>query len=423
MFGASKPNQNKPEGSNPNVSAYSQYRLPPSAAPTKMENIMQYTQATLPPTAEAKGDENVAAGGRGFGRFKGSLVPISTIMGKIPQLNDPQVGTAFGVPLNQQNNGTTVRPAATALLTIDSEDRFPTQYNRRNLLTSTLTTSTLKYNWNPYDYQIIKNEALMNGFFTRVGVTEIVFPTAALPNINPKTDTINVVYQPNDSLLSATAAFRLTDGFYTPNRLASTMTSAVRSLYPGLSSFQMQYGVGNVPNFAYTTSNTIPILFAPNPENIPAYPYSAQTRQLYDLLGMTYQNNSVFTSSVTFTSITNCQDSRYYDVVCSQLTLNQAVKDSSSQQIVRDSLCRIYIADGNPQNTVQPSDPAYTPPGTAPTTIYRNFTLPKQIQWLPNQSIQGNITIQVYDDDGNLLVPVKPGYGLDWSMTLQASEN
>jgi len=359
---------------------------------------------TTPADAGPKGDENISR----------------SVKGNLPALINPVTGTTIGVPYNQQNIGVTQRPSATALLTIDSEDRFPTQYNRRNALTSTLTT---QYNWNPYDFQIVKNEALMNGFFTRVGVSEIVFPTAALPNINPKTDTINVTYQTGGSPAVSTSAFKLTNGFYTPSVLASTITSAVRSLYPGLSSFQMQYGVGNVPNFAYTTNSTLAVLFAPNPENTQAYPYSANTRQLYDLLGMTYYPNSQLASTTTFTAITNCQDSRFYDVVCSQLTLNQAVKDSSSQQVVRDSLCRIYIADGNSQNTVQPADPDYTPPGTAPTTVYRNFTKPKEIQWLPNQSIPGNITIQVYDDDGNIVAPTSPGYGLDWSMTLLASEN
>lgn len=337
--------------------------------------------------------------------------------GNMPALINPVTGTTIGVPYNQQNIGQTIRPSATALLTIDSEDRFQTQYGRRNAVS---TIGNL-YNWNPYNFQIVKNEALMNGFFTRVGVTEVVFPTAALPNINPKTDTINIIY--NVGAGNTDAAILLTNGFYTPYVLASTITSAVRSLDAGLVNFTMVYGAGNIPCFQYATNNTTTIGFAPNPENIPAYPYTAQTRQLFDLLGMTYNPNTLLRSVQTATSITNCQDSRFYDICSSQLTLNQSVKDSSSQQIVRDSLCRIYIADANAQNTIQPSDQAYTPPGTAPTTIYRNFTVPKQIQWVPNQSIPGNIVIQVYDENGTLLVPVSPGYGLDWSMTLMCSEN
>ncbi len=351
--------------------------------------------------AAPKGDENVS----------------KSMFANLPALINPVTGTTVGVPYNQQNIGQTIRPSATALLTIDSEDRFKTVFGRRNAV----STIGKLYNWNPYDFQIVKSEALMNGFITRLGVSEIVFPTAALPNINPKTDTINIIYNAGSG--NQEVALKLTNGFYTPYVLASTMTSAVRSLATPLAAFTMVYGVGNIPCFQYKTNTTTTIAFFPNPGNIPAYPYSENTRQLYDVLGMTYSQNSQLTAAQTATSITNCQDSRYYDVICSQLTLNQSLKDASSQQIVRDSLCRIYIADTNAQNTVQCIDQAYTPPGTAPTTIYRNFTVPKQIQWIPNQSIPGNITIQVYDDNGNLLIPVVPGYGLDWSMTLLASEN
>lgn len=343
---------------------------------------------------------------------------IKSSSDELPMLVNPVTGINFAVAQNQQNIGSTVRPSATALLTIDSEDRFATQFSRRNA-----TPTNLIYNWNPYDFQIIKNEALMNGFFTRLAVSEIVFPTAALPNINPKTDTINVLYTPNNVPPVIPIGIKLTDGFYTPARLASVIQAAVRAINVSLNAFTMTYGDLNIPAFRYSTNNTTTIAFAPNPENTIAYPYSAQTRQLFDILGMTYNTNTTQTAALTSTSITNCVDSRYYDIVCSQLTNNQCVKDSSSQKIVRDSLCRIYIADINAQNTIQPSDALYAPIGTAPTTIYRNFTTPKQIQWSPDQSVPGNIRIQVYDDDGNLLIPQNPGYGLDWSMTLQVSEN
>ena len=64
-------------------------------------------------------------------------------------------------------------------------------------------------------------------------------------------------------------------------------------------------------------------------------------------------------------------------------------------------------------------------------TIYRNFTTPKQIQWIPNQPIPGYLRFQVYDDAGALLsestglsYDLDSQYGnLDWSMTLQVSEN
>jgi len=365
---------------------------------------------TTPADTAPKGDENISRG----------------VKGNLPALVNPITGTTIGVPYNQQNIGVTQRPSATALLTIDSEDRFQTYTDKRAVMDSR------GYNWNPYDFQIVKNEALMNGFFTRVGVSEIVFPTAPLPNINETTNTIQVAWSPLLSTISYVSTILLPGGFYNPAALANTLQSTVRQVDINLSSFSMAYGVQNRCQFQYATNNGTEVGFQPmvynsitpnpNPTGYIGYPYPPTTKQLFDLAGMTLRNNTL-TSNVQTTSVTDCVGNRYYDIVSAQLTLNQSVKDSSSQPVVRDALCRLYIAGPNSQTTVQPSDPAYTPIGTAPTTIYRNFTQPKQIQWIPNQSIQGNITIQVYDENGNLVVPGIAPEAINWSMTLLASEN
>jgi hypothetical protein len=216
-------------------------------------------------------------------------------------------------------------------------------------------------------------------------------------------------------------------GFYNPAALASTLQATVRTVDTNLSAFTMNYGVQNRAQFQYATNNGTEVAFQPlNYNNNGAftypYPYPPTTKQLFDLAGMTARNNELV-SSIQTTSVTDCVGTRYYDIVSAQLTLNQSVKDSSSQQVVRDALCRLYIAGPNAQTTIQPSDPTYTPIGTAPTTIYRNYTVPKQIQWIPNQSIPGNVTFQVYDEDGNLVVPNPAPEAINWSMTLLASEN
>jgi hypothetical protein len=98
-------------------------------------------------------------------------------------------------------------------------------------------------------------------------------------------------------------------------------------------------------------------------------------------------------------------------------------------------LCRIYLGagSGDSQSTVEPSDPTFCPPGCAPMVIYRNFTMPKQIQWIPNQNIPGFLQFQVYDDAGDLLdnslfnSSIVSALGFpyqlaDWSMTMLVSE-
>jgi hypothetical protein len=100
-------------------------------------------------------------------------------------------------------------------------------------------------------------------------------------------------------------------------------------------------------------------------------------------------------------------------------------------------LARVYLGDGNIPGNVNVSSviPALTfcPPGCAPFTIYKNYTMPKQIQWIPNQPIPGYLVFQLFDDSGAPLTEILdtpvPGFNndqsayLDWSMTMLVSEN
>jgi hypothetical protein len=192
----------------------------------------------------------------------------------------------------------------------------------------------------------------------------------------------------------------------------------------------MTYGssivsLGNFPSFSYATGDiNTDIAFSPLPYNTSAYPYPSTTKQLFDLLGFGYINEIpapfAFPNKLTF-----CQAFRYVDIVCPQLTYNQALKDTMSQNVARDSLCRIYLGDANLPGNVDCSTAQFCPPGCAPFTIYRNFTSPKQIQWLGNQPIPGKLEFQVYDDTGALLSEIvgTDGEYLDWSMSLLVSEN
>lgn len=335
---------------------------------------------------------------------------------------------------NARQESMTIRPSSTALLTIDSEDRYKNYTEARAKPTS------------PYNFTISKNESLMNGFFTRLAVTEVNFPWT-IPNINDKTNKIIVNWvTPSTPMPGGTAVIELPNDFYKPLRLASYLETTIQSLSPDLSGFQMTYGapafVSNLPSnsplFYYTTGNNVVpedyvISFEPLPYNSSQYPYPPQTKQLFDLLGFNDQNMAEnFSSSGTFTY---CQAIRYIDIVCNQLTSVASVKDQTSQTISRDMLCRVYLGDGG--GTGQSTTPAdasdFSPTGCAPTTIYRAFPHPKQIAWIPNQPISGFLQFQVYDDAGDLLSnSVVKSQGINgealfestnWSMTLLVSEN
>lgn len=322
---------------------------------------------------------------------------------------------------NARSPTITVRPASTALLTIDSEDRYK-DYDDSNLNPSS-----------PYNFTIRKNENLMAGFFTRLAVTEVNFPWT-IPNINTRTYQIEVSYDISGAFTAFTPLL-ITPGFYKPIQLAQELQRKIRLLDPGLSAFTMVYGntsvgfPGPIPTFTYNTNvpgNTIG--FSPLPYNTSDYPYPPTSKQLFNVLGFTDANSNLLQSSGG--KETYCQSIRYIDIVCNQLTSVSALKDQTSQTIVRDMLCRVYLGDGNGtgQSTVSADASGvngitFCPPGCEPLTIYRNFTNPKQIQWIPNQNIGGFLQFQIYDDTGVILSDTMDNGGIDWSMTILVSEN
>jgi hypothetical protein len=337
---------------------------------------------------------------------------------------------------NARQAAQTIRPSSTALLTIDSEDRYKNYTEARTKATS------------PYSFSITKNESLMPGFMTRIGVSEVVFPWA-IPNINPKTHTINLEGSWNVGVDISSTIISIDEGFYRPGQLATIFETAVQNWLTQIgygTTISVGYGVNDFPVFTVDASDASGasgsldlLVFTPLVANTPDYPYPDTNKQLFDLLGFGGSGGNVtITPDVTYTGgVTFCQAIRYIDIVCNQLTNSQAQKDQTSQTVARDMLCRLYIGDagGSGQSTISPQDDLFCPPGCAPFVIYRNFTMPKQIQWIPNQNIPGFLQFKVYDDAGaslNESVTVTPNEGFgynadsfnssDWSMTMLVSE-
>lgn len=316
----------------------------------------------------------------------------------------------------------TQRPTATAILAIDSEDRFRDYIDERRAL----PPGTI--NRSPYDFTIQKDEPLLNGAFTRIGVNEIVFPWL-VPNINRKTNQIRVSSL-NGGVPDA-RTITLTEAFYTPADLAAALQLAIRAI-PGMGAFTLTYGVNlanqALPVFVYATNNPAAFIsFEPMAANSSTYPFGTSSKQLFDMLGFS-DANTVLTNLPTPSKMTLCQAIRYIDIVSTQLTANQAVRDSMSQPISRTILARLYV-NGAPgeQSTVKCSAPEFCPAGCAPTTIYRDYSQAKQIQWMPNCPVGGYLRFEVFDDSGDNLINSFSFYpGADnanWSMTLLATEN
>lgn len=329
--------------------------------------------------------------------------------------------------------GTTIRQSSTAILTIDSEDRFATWEDKRN-------SRVGGFNWSPYDFTLIRNAVLVNGYMTRIALTEVQFPWV-YPNINNRTANMNFTYEVGG--VNTSAIVDIPIGFYTPFQLAAEVLTQVNAIAPCLASFQ--YGVNNLPCFSYTAAPGYFVSFAPMTVNqqyviapgLPAtnvYPYNATTKQLFDVLGFSYKNSQP-TEFLTLGNATLAQALRYVDIVSPTLTANQGLPDSTSQPVGHTALCRLYIGDS--PSTASFGDENFCPPGCAPFVIYRQFKSPKQIAWNAIMPVSGSVRFQVYDDNGELLVPdeaVLTSAGIssiinsfeaytDWSITLQLSEN
>lgn len=337
-----------------------------------------------------------------------------------------------GMPLNNYkgvDSAITQRPTSTALLAIDSEDRYKTylQYSQ-----ATLTNGGYK---SPYDFVIEKNESLMNGFFTRLGLTEVNFPWI-VPNVNKRTQRITFVYGAGGPLSINTITLR--SGFRTPAQLAIDLQTAIRAIDPiNLAAFTITYGIftngtasveSQVPIFEFKSNNPlVNFTFARMQYNSTSYPYGPENKQLFDLLGLD-EDATLIGSDYIHGGATFCQAIRYIDIVCSQLVNNQALKDTMSQTITRDSLCRLYIESPSTPSNVPCNSATFCPVGCAPFQLYKDFNTPKQINWLPNQPIAGSLRFQVYDDGGVLLSEALGEENtalnkIDWSMTLLVSEN
>lgn len=343
--------------------------------------------------------------------------------------------------LTQVGGAMQIRQPSTALLTVSSSDRYPSAAASRGVLDPSGAFITIPST--PYKFTIRKAQSIMNGFFTRIGVTEVRMPWI-IPNVNFSTNKILLL------TAGAPIPISLTLGFYTPVGLAAALQAAIRAIPGGAwAGFTVTYGEYTPkPRFRFDSEGLTPdFSFAPMPPNYTSgdpgyYPFNESRRQLYDLLGLTYlitanPNDAAILPSMTGGD-TLCQYTDFVDIVCSNLTLNQSLKDDSTSLRSFDSLCRLYIT-ASPQNFPYDASGApvyFAPPGTTPQVIYKDFSSPKFIQWNAAQPI-GQLTFEVYDDQGYSLdsainfsgntYDINVGRialtGAEWDMTLQVTEN
>lgn len=294
--------------------------------------------------------------------------------------------------------GIVIRYPATANLYIDSADR-----NQILDLSGQNISS-------PWDFVISRTQPLINGFFSRIGTTEVVLEWC-LNNISStlKNDTFAISDDSGNivSVQMAGAAYTVQEAL---DGLCSKLNFACENNVPKVTGYTFDTIVGPTGQvFFYNSANTVR-QFKVLPGKL--------ARQLS--LNETLLDDTAFVDDLAVT----CPDLRPYrfiDFVCDQIVQVQDVKDSSTQSAPRDSLCRFYFADDAPNTLDGLGFPVLM--GYTRFCQRRLFNPPKQIKWDNNLPLSGLLRFTVYGDDGQIIAEVDNYSESDWLMTLQFTEN
>ena len=234
-----------------------------------------------------------------------------------------QVAAYVRENLDPEGETVTVRPSATAILAIDSDDRYPNYLVRR-------TNPTY-----PFTINIQKQQNLLSGYFKRLGLTEFRL-NWTLPNISKAwgNNTMSIVWRVGAGA-PTTTLINLFDGFFGAEELSEAIQDQINAAVPG---FQVE-----ISNKEDDT-----LIFTP-PANTTFYIQNNGTtdRELVDVINVpSFSPTTVgtFVSGVK-SGIPNLRAMDYMDVVCSQLSYNQDLKDATSAPLTRDMIARIYLDD------------------------------------------------------------------------------
>jgi len=310
-----------------------------------------------------------------------------------------------------KESATTIRQPSTANLMLDSQDR-------------TQGASAA-------DFVISKTNSILNGFFTRVGVTEVVLEWFE-PNITNYFQ--NNVFSVSEDIsgggpLSYTVTMPV--GFYTVDSLLGEMADAMTA-ESAISGHTLTYTVvggsglagitvsgGTNPEFEFTTGTDLAWI----PQQLG---FDLETLSVTHIVGEEPIN--VLGNGWT----PDLRLYRYIDITSPSLTYNQNLKDSSTASSLDNVLTRWYFSWDNPPELDTLGYPILQ--GYTPFVQRRIFNPPKQIKWESNMPI-GQLKLQVTftppvrpattvtDATFNVPTILPPNTAFDFLMTLQVSEN
>jgi hypothetical protein len=322
----------------------------------------------------------------------------------------------------ETNKAVDIRPPATAVLTINSADRYnpiTARYNNpANGSPYTLTS--------PADFTINVPGNIMNGSFTRVAVTNLIYfltwgawtPATSYFYINWQPGGVGAVTQ---YLINTQTSFSQTAQTF--STIATNIQTAVRTA-TGSTTFTFTNTPSTVYYFTSSSGNTDKYYFSR--WTSPSGPTAITA---FELLGLNPQQ-ILATSQQGIITYQNYRTT-FVDIICESITANQMVRDGSTGSNPRTLLARVYVAA---ENLLAGVGGGYT--GGQPICFVKSPPIPKQIALPANQPIGGTLRIQCLDDRGNVLTnggnftnatygylePWSDACQADWSMTLQFTE-
>lgn len=291
-----------------------------------------------------------------------------------------------------EERGVDIRLPSTALLGVSSVDRYTS-------LTQRVTNPST-----PYDFYIQNRQNFLTGFFTRIALTEFNF-TWAIPTINSRCNKIGIT----DGGVN-NAVITVPTGFYTPTTLAAQLQGQVQALGGVWAGFTITANA----NTGFFTSTSGGVVY--NWYRVNANPSRPNAIGLFEMMNW---DTTIPPAYIQVSGTPSMIYTPFIDVVCTQLTYNQEVKDADTGMITRDVLARIYLA-GEGLNT----DPELL--GSQPFRVYRQFAFPKQIKWNRGQNIAGSLKFELYDSQGYPIANpddlINEVADPDWYMSLLVSE-
>jgi hypothetical protein len=284
-------------------------------------------------------------------------------------------------------------------------------------------------------FTISQPNSILNGFFTRISVPEVVL-NWNVPNVYDISGgylnvgngfVYNSIVSIDVSGGSTNNLINIPVGSYTVAKLLDTIVALANAASIGTTLSVTQ--AGN----AVTLTGTVLWRFSPTNYNRVIYTeLGFPVSTTYSLAGVTktiFNTRSANTVAqggnlfqIRAGGLPNLNQILYLDFVSFQLTNNQKLKDATTATTERNVLCRWYLTPGtfvplpydNYGFTVYPQYDQFSE--------RRVFNPPKQIRWESNVPI-GQLKFEVWatDMDNNTFLLNTQGY--EWFMTLQVSED